>query len=180
MLKNKKMLVPIAFFAFVFAVGGVLLISSQSLEARDDDCEEFIKYCYNAPGIEGFSCTLDRACCPNNNYCVYGTTCYSGQMDRGTSGNDRYITCGFEGAGLYAWEDCDGNGDCPVCQGSGIYSGESKVGEYPSAGSWGCCGDDVNEFIKQGRDGTKACCNSRSDIVVNGKCYAKNKVPAVR
>jgi len=82
-------------------------------------------------------------------------------------GNDNTAVC------VGSWVDCDypwpGHGY--YCGGGGdlcgvtVVSGESNVGEYEFSGQLACCGDDVNEFIKQGRDGTKACCNSNSDVL---------------
>ena len=189
------MLVPIAFFALVFVVGGILLISSQSLEAKDDN--NIYRICETTSGFASpnlsiaWSCGLnDSAYCtnPNGYDCVKNGTCYNGYLGvfsgLNNGGNDNAAVCCYGD-----WLDCDyapNACDESICGQNqddtfgGVQSGESGVGEYQSAGSWGCCGDDKNEYFKQGRDGTKACCNSKSDIVVNGKCYAKNKVPAVR
>lgn len=34
-----------------------------------------------------------------------------------------------------------------------------------------CCGDDTGEYPKTGTDGTRACCNAATDVVINGNCY---------
>ena len=72
MLKNKKMLVQIVFFALVFVVGGILLISSQSSEARGAGSQENIRQCKVGSDI-AWSCS-NKASCTGYMDCVNPVT----------------------------------------------------------------------------------------------------------
>jgi len=131
-------------------------------------------------------CTLNDSTYCNSYDCVtpdYPNKCKNiGAHQVKSSGNDYKAYC--SGEEFYGWYDCDSEYQlcgASICgSSSGVKAGESSVGEYSNTATLECCGDDRNEYYKQGRDNSKACCNLNSDIVVNGKCYAKNKVPAVR
>ena len=77
---------------------------------------------------------------------------------------------------------CDLDMSCTSCVSSGKnwdLTGGSCTGAVDfnwdsslTSSSYYCCGDDSGEYYMTGSDGTKACCNSLSDIVVGGQCLS--------
>ncbi|MFA4873661.1 MAG: fibronectin type III domain-containing protein, partial [Patescibacteria group bacterium] len=168
-----------------------------------DDSSENYNYCYLETGPRNYltvgpycsSPTPQTACCNSvddcvtkTNSCVNGNTEASG-LNPGGVDNVAYCNAGTVSGG--SWRDCD-----VIAQGfyicssstcgnsSGIYAGESGVGEYPDTSTLGCCGDDSSENYQishlMNSDGAtggekSACCNSSSDCVKNdGTCISNN------
>jgi len=165
------------------------------------------KECYgnNCPSFS--SDYNDSAVCDYKDSCVYNGKCYN--YDDILKNNGSYEFCNqYETWGLGKWYDPDtlriGDltyNDLTMCeylydfQGLNTHiarAGEDNVGEYERGeverqNMWPryeCCEDDKNEYyIIDQSDVYKRgyCCNNKTDMVVNGKCYArKNRVPAVR
>jgi len=95
-----------------------------------------------------YDCDSSNLVCQNCDDCSYsgqGNECFSS-----TNTNDNFPNC----IGLECW----------------INSGELNVGEYPDQTTNQCCGDDANEYFIKGKDGTSACCDSATKVVVESKC----------
>jgi len=168
-----------------------------------DDSSELYKICKKHSNIS-WSCNDVKSCCSQalNNCispdgsCVQGDgTAYHMHSISGVT-NDKWAICNNTGQATDGgtWADPDDYTGTlklytPAC---GPFSnktqvtraGESSVGEYSDQTTNECCGDDKNEYyIIDQSDVYKRgyCCNNKTDMVVNGKCYArKNRVPAVR
>jgi len=126
------------------------------------DCETYL-------GLETYSCCNGNQCVGPDGRCYnqgVAVTFYS-------SGNDKRVLCyrwGNEPFTVLGWGDCD-SGSCSGC--NYITAGESGVGEYDTAGSIECCGDDANEFRKCNAAGTCKCCNSNYDVLdASGNCVS--------
>lgn len=125
----------------------------------------------------------DSACCDTYRDCLLGGSCYSSGKGYGVNlsqygiGNDKQTFCRDFGI----WYDCDYfSGDpenpavnfCSQCNASfrWLTSGITNVGEYGAKGSWGCCGDDPEEYVICGVTGC-GCCNDRTmRLNSNGQC----------
>ena len=133
--------------------------------------------------------TNDVACCSSSLMCVANSTCYplESWVDTADDSIDEEwcVQEIYGDPNTSAWYDQDL--DKNICQytwfSSSSYckdAGPGGICDDADGGAF-CCGDDRMEYPKQGRDGSKACCNSNSKVVVNGKCYAaKNKAPKIR
>ncbi len=117
-------------------------------------------------------------------------------------GHDTYSYC-YNDAGSGEWLECDA-GDymdywcgtiCGPKKGvksprtvgipdpnwNAVYAGELGVGEYPNTATYGCCGDDANEYYKYRNCASscttsstdEACCNLNTDCVYNSVCYSE-------
>jgi len=120
----------------------------------------------------------DQACCASFAWpgCVYNNQCYSS----GSIVSDIICRTGMDYLG---WNDCDYGFrvipeqnptlGCEVDSGCGTKAkaGEASVGEYNDMINYECCGDDANEYYKDG-----ICCNSDTDINSNGHCCPSGTV----
>ncbi|MFH1456939.1 MAG: hypothetical protein ABIF17_02365 [Patescibacteria group bacterium] len=187
---------------FLLVVGVFLTSSIYIVSAKGG----YLKYRVIHKECQGNSCPSfasdynDSAVCGGKDSCVYDGKCYN--YDDVLKINGSYEFCNqYETYGLGKWYDPDtlriGDltyNDLTMCEYLGLNiakAGEDRVGEYErgeSAGqnmwpSYECCGDDKNEFYiidKTDIYRRGYCCNNKNDVVVNGKCYTKSKIPAVR
>ncbi len=145
------------------------------------------------------------ACCAARNCVDSSGNCYAyGSVDPddfgkkiygnlNSGGNDTYAYC-YWGSSDAGWLDCDANSwyttwckNATICGStSGVYAGESGVGEYPDTSTLGCCGDDANEYYRyrneysswtdefSWNDNTSdaVCCDTSTDCVYGGTCYS--------
>ncbi|MDO8740013.1 MAG: C1 family peptidase [Candidatus Woesearchaeota archaeon] len=118
------------------------------------------------------------ACCSSTAECVgLDGKCYSNHQSSpgfNSGGNDNIADCEWV---TNWWFDCDYDGtSCKDCKLKWVKSGEKKVfGEYDTATSTECCGDDANEYYVTancpGVSGKSACCDSPKDLVNSrGEC----------
>ena len=168
--------------------GGAFCCGDDVNETTNDTTSvEFIRGNYGQTGI-----TIGIACCKSYASCVKDGRCYNFgsevYLDGNTGANDQYARCedteNSEISG--AWWDCDKVGysssisdfcSNSICgSSSGIYAGESGVGEYPNTSILGCCGDDIGENYAElcpGVSGSRKCCNSSGDkINGSGNCVS--------
>src|SRR3989338_2414770 len=80
-----------------------------------------------------------------------------------TSGCDLDMSCTSCVSSGKNWDLTGGS-----CTGAVDFNCDSSL----TSSSYYCCGDDSGEYYMTGSDGTKACCNSLSDIVVGGQCLS--------
>jgi len=204
MLKNKKIFILSILSAFVL-ISGILLSSdymrtlvadSKPVYAKNNLKEkENINSRYSDNTTWITQDLADKAYCDresllSGSQCVLNGKCFDYLQAHSFSGHttDQMVFCKCQvsdcKSGEGVWSDCDKRYalcDVSVCgSASGVKAGESGVGEYTNQTTLGCCGDDRNEYFKKGKDNTSACCNSNSDIVAGGRCYAKNRLPAVK
>lgn len=155
----------------------------------DDSQETFSRCSDNDDGSIYWdsSCSSDNAACCSADSCVdpftlscVGTSTYH-YFDAQT--DDKYAFCNSSNI----WRDCDDNIGVGLCDesvcgdNSDVEAGEDNVGEYTGIGSTGCCGDDDEEYYRNGLASlsTGKCCNALTDCVnSSGSCVATGSFDA--
>ncbi len=128
----------------------------------------------------------DYTYCSSNLACVHKYKCYSHNSMQTISGKTVFCNANkwfdFDNRKLA----CEGTDDCKrtisitnkPATWKWAKAGSYNVGEYDDTINPECCGDDANEYVVTGTDGTTACCSKPSTDsfpvkVVNGMCVYK-------
>jgi hypothetical protein len=174
-----------------FCVGGVCCNSACTgscercnLEGSNGTCTALSTFSCTIAGSGGIAWQCSKTSCCEFTSCVdksggcRAADNYHRSVNPG--GNDNVAACLKITNSTPSWADCDTDtayDTCsPVCGGgTGVYAGETGVGEYTDLTRKGCCGDDANEFYKTGSalagSATAKCCNRATDCVgTDGKC----------
>ncbi|MBS3158545.1 hypothetical protein J4206_04625 [Candidatus Woesearchaeota archaeon] len=166
-----------------------------NIPADEDCCNGAIRYS-NAAGSNSIAWSYPSGkCCGATDCLAKDGTCKpqgSAYLSLNSNGNDNSAFCYYYGPTYYGWIDCDravpSCGESKCGSRDNVYTGEiAPHGEYTGSGSYGCCGDDSNEYyaaasnskLCPGVSSTKpVCCDNPNDKVdSNGKCVPAYQCP---